>query len=985
VIPDRWHVVTDIFHAALARTPAERATFVAEACRGDASLWAEVEQLLVAHDNVGSFGDAPAFAMAAKQIAPGTSLGHYRVEALIGCGGMGEVYRATDVRLDRTVALKILPSHLRSSTELQSRFQREARAISQLTHPHICTLHDVGQENGVDFLVMELLEGDLLAARLARGPIPIDQSLRIGIEIAGALDHAHRHGIVHRDLKPGNVMLTKSGTKLLDFGLAKFRMPAQAAAASSVTLRDSNTREGTLLGTLPYMAPEQLEGKEADARSDIWALGCLLYELATGRPAFDVDSQAGLIAAILERQPPPLEEAQPLAPPLLDKIVRRCVAKNPDDRWQSAADVEHALEWCTAEHATDAAGSATKHSWSVWLVAATLVVTFAAALVALFVVRTEQTEADGQVVHAMLDVAPADEMYGGPARREISMTVGGSHTALSWTPDGRALVFAGVRNGVQQLSFRRLDDGRSQPIAGTEGAYMPVVSSDGQWIAFWSAGAIKKVPLMGGAATVLVSNAPLMPMGMSWNAAGLLYSGPDGRIWYVPPGGRSFPATTLQGNERVHALPSWLPDGKAFLYTARRRAGTWGNEHTVLQTLFTGERTVLLSDAVDTRYAAGALIFMRLGTLFAVRFNPSQRHLEKEPVAIIAGVSQALTGWNTRFSTGAGQFSVSPTGNLAYVEGAVVPPAESRVVSVNLDGRVTPSQISSAAYAGYLRLSPDGHQIVAMTTGLTAAPLVVLDRFRPALTPLAGSGDGLWPVWMPDSRRLMSLQVSDETRAIVMQPADGGAPPEQIADGTFDPSSVSTDGRQILGLKNKDIWVLERSGDKSELRPVLESPGVEERYPAFSPDGHWIAYGVLESDRSRLFVQPYPGPGARVQVSTDRGSNVAWHPDGRSLFFTRIVNFSAASAGTEPMREQMMVARVENGTPIGEPRVLFEFGQAESLAFSCIPLRCYDLAPGGEGFYVVRRPTLTPTAPAKQIRVVLNWMHEVRARLQAAR
>jgi predicted Ser/Thr protein kinase len=347
--PERWRQVTEVFHAARVRDASVRASYLEHACAGDGALRAEVDAMLAAHHDPGGFGDRPVSGPIddVRRLETGAMLGPYRIDRLIGAGGMGEVYKARDTRLDRTVAIKILPETLAADPQFRERFDREARAISQLTHPHICTLYDVGEQQGTAFLVMEYLEGETLADRLKKGALPLDEGLKVAIQIAGALSTAHRHGIVHRDLKPGNVMLTKAGAKLLDFGLAKLKPGAAPAAARSglPTADDPITAEGTILGTLHYMSPEQVEGKDTDARGDIFAFGAMVYEMATGTRAFEGKSQASVMAKILEHDPPPISTVQAMTPPALDRVVTRCLAKDPDDRWQTARDLEVELRW----------------------------------------------------------------------------------------------------------------------------------------------------------------------------------------------------------------------------------------------------------------------------------------------------------------------------------------------------------------------------------------------------------------------------------------------------------------------------------------------------------------------------------------------------------------------------------------------------------------------------------------------------------------
>ena len=854
VTPDRWREITDVFHGVLAREGAARETFLVEACKADASLRAEVEALVAAHDQAGSFGEAPVFEPALDQLAPGARLGAYRIEALIGAGGMGEVYRARDTRLDRTVALKILTPRLRAAPDLQARFEREARTISQLTHPHICTLHDIGREGNTDFLVLEHVDGETLAARLARGNVPLDQALRIGIEIASALEHAHRHGVVHRDLKPSNVMLTKTGVKLLDFGVAKLRAPLSADQAS-VRTAPPETVAGALIGTLPYMAPEQLEGHEADNRADLWALGCVLYELMAGRRAFDGASQATLIAAILDREPVPVSVIQPRASALLDHLIRRCLTKDREERWQSATDVKRELQWIAGrDDAVDPDGRSSRPRRSRWHGGALLAIGIAVGAGALWALRPV-SQAPAALVRALIDVRPAEELRGGG--HSIDMTAAGSeNTALCWIPDGRSVVFVGYREGVRQLYVRALTEDQAQPIAGTEGAMLPVVSPDGQWVAFWAQRAIKKIPIAGGTPSVIVPAIPT-PFGMSWGAGGeLLYSHHDGdarRIWLASPGSEPKPISTLQPGEFAHTLPAWLPGEAVFLYTVRKRLNSWGGDEAVAQTRATGARTPLLRDAVDARYASGHLVFLRLGTLFAVPVDPERLEVKSEPVALLANVSQALTGPTTQTITGAGQFSVAPNGALAYVHAPVLPYRQYGLATVDRGGSVTPLSVAANSYGPNLRVSPDGARLAIPVDSVTERALWIVDLARSVPTRLTLAGDVQWPLWMPDGKRVIFNWVADGRDALAWQPADGSAAPEHVAD-KFNPASAQPDGRGIVGEWGGNLWVFSLA-DRTR-RPIVQTPA-SEFSPALSPDGRWLAYVSNVSGRPEVYVPPY--------------------------------------------------------------------------------------------------------------------------------
>ncbi|MFO7695445.1 MAG: protein kinase, partial [Vicinamibacterales bacterium] len=526
-------------------------------------------------------------------LVAGTRLGPYEIQSAIGAGGMGEVYKARDTRLDRTVAIKILPGELSADPDRRNRFEREARAIAALNHPHICTLHDIGTHDGTTFLVMEHLPGQTLADRLLKGPVPLAQALDIAAQIADALDAAHKHGIIHRDLKPGNVMLTSSGAgrsgvttaKLLDFGLAKLaahgERPAIASQTHMPTKAAPATAQGTILGTLQYMAPEQLEGKEADARTDLWALGAIVYEMLTGRRAFEGESQVSLIGNIMNAEPPALATTQPLTPPALDRVVTKCLAKHPDGRWDTAHDVADELRWIGHVISTGTVPGARVPRalfLRLALVGAGALAVFSAGAGLMWLLRPPAPSAPP--VHVSLDVRPAEELNAGGETPAFVFTPAGSRTAFTWTPDGQALVFVGRRDGVQQLYLRRLDAAEARPLAGTEGAQVPAVSRDGQWVAFWAGGAIRKVPFGGGPVTDLAPGIAAPPQGLAWDASGQLWfshggDGGDRRIWRIPGDGKPTAVTTVGDAEVRHVLPAPLPGGTAVLFTVRKRQWSW--------------------------------------------------------------------------------------------------------------------------------------------------------------------------------------------------------------------------------------------------------------------------------------------------------------------------------------------------------------------------------------------------------------------------
>jgi Tol biopolymer transport system component len=916
-------------------------------------------------------------------LAPGVRLGPYEVLGLIGAGGMGEVYRARDTRLERTVALKILPPRLALDPALRARFQREARAISALEHPHICMLHDIGEQEGQAFLVMEHLSGETLAERLKKGPLALPQALEAGIQIADALAAAHKQGIVHRDLKPGNVMLTGTGVKLLDFGLASLRAQGEQRIVDNLTSTPTEsvplTGEGTILGTMPYMAPEQLEGRPVDARTDVWALGAILHEMVTGRRAFEGRSSASLVAAILEREPAPLSTEQPLAPPSLERIVKRCLAKSPDDRWDGAHDVADELRWI-AQGGLAPAGTATgagARRWRWGLVVGGLALVAGVVLGGLVGRRLLAPAPPWPVVvRSLLDVGPAEEVNAGGYIATWLRTPGGSRTALAWTTDGRSLVFVGRQGGVQRLYVRALDGEEARVLEGTEGAQVPAVSPDGQWVAFWANGAIRRVPLAGGPVAVVVEGVRGTPTGIACGEDGrLFYGGADGTIWSAQPEHAATALTKKLDTEVAHVLPHLLPGGRALLYTVRHRIRTWGDEEVVAHVLATGARKVLLRDAADARYvASGHLVFLRRGTLFGVGFDLPRLEIDGTPVATTNAVTQALTSGHSGDMTGAGQFSVASTGSLAYIRGAVIPHRDFELVTADRSGRVTPLGAPTRGYAPTAGLSPDGRYLAVPIESLTETGLWLYDRERGTLSKLTPGGEILSPRWTPDGQYVAFAWLNQGVHQLAWQRADGTAGPEVLARDPTYPSSWSPNGKLLaLARGEGDISVASLENGKAAVEPLARTPEIE-LWPEFSPDGRWLACGSNASGRNEVYVQPYPRPGPRQQVSLEGGESPAWSPTGRELFFLSLPD-------SEGMRQMMAVdVRPGRTLSLGKPQRLFAFSEPP-VRLRCEPSRCYAVAPDGQQFYTVRQAPTAPIPPVTHIQLVQNWTEELKARV----
>jgi eukaryotic-like serine/threonine-protein kinase len=912
-------------------------------------------------------------------LSVGARLGPYEITGAIGAGGMGEVYQARDTRLDRTVAIKVLLPEVSGDPQRRARFEREARALASLSHPHICPLFDVGEHEGSAFLVMEHLLGETLSERLARGPLPLPQALEMAVQLAEGLDAAHKRGIVHRDLKPGNIMLTKTGAKVLDFGLAKLRAGGELDRNASTDTAPI-TRVGAVMGTLQYMAPEQLENREVDARADLWALGAILYEMVSGARPFQGDSAASLTAAILERDPAPLSPALTNVPQSLDRLIRRCLAKRPDDRWESAHDLADELRWIAQDLARGEPQATPAPPRPLWRralpVSAVAVAGLFAGIAVMSILRPATQAERHRVVRSLLDVRPATGVNPG----EYTATPGGSSTALSWTPDGQVLVFVGYRKGDKsvQLFVRTLDSTDARPLAGTEGAQAPVVSADGKWVAFWADDAIKKVPLAVGPVTVLAEHVALFPERMDWGDSGLLvFRGAGDAIWRVRAGGKPEPATTLRTGELQHLSPHLLPGDKVVLFTVRRRSVTWGDEELVAQDLASGKRTVLVTNATDARYLPpGRLLFMRQGTLIGVPFDPVRLEMKGEQVALLDGVAQALTAGASECVTGAGQFAASSAGDLAYLASPVAPPAESRLVTVDRTGRVEPLPSPVRAYQLPVHISPDGRQLAVGITGMTQEGVWIYDLTRQTLTPLEPPGSEFgWPRWTPDGQRVAFDSLQSGIFTLAWQRADGSGPSELLAREGVVPSAWSPDGRELAVVKDDAIWVLDLKVDPPKLRPVVQSPeGVG--WPAFSPDGRWLLYASSPANLtgSQVYLQPYPGPGPRLQVSVEWGANPAWNPNGREIFFT-------AYGGTKGYRMMSVGVSLGSTATLGTPRQLFEYTPTIDLNMDCTPATCYSVASDGQRFFATQPATTARKPPVTHINLVLNWRAELEAKV----
>jgi serine/threonine-protein kinase len=900
-------------------------------------------------------------------LTAGARLGPYEIVDSLGAGGMGEVYKARDTRLERTVAIKVLLAHFAADHERRARFEAEARAISRLNHPHICMLHDIGHEGGIDFLVMEYLEGETLARRLERGPLPLDQFLRYGIEIADALARAHKQSIIHRDLKPGNVMLTKSGAKLLDFGLAKVHLAVVPASGLSQVTTDTRslTRAGTLLGTVQYMSPEQLEGDPTDERSDIWALGCVLYEMATGRRAFNGKSRASLIAAILGSEPPPVSSVQPLIPPAFDHLVRTCLAKDSDERWQSAQDLVNELRWFEEAGAQLTRPPALPARWKRrdQLLAALVGAVVTAMVAAPLVWTAARAKPPVPVMRFTVPLA---------ARPPLVQPV------LALSPDGTRLVFAGGSNGTEPLYIRAFDHMETVPIPGTERATGPFFSPDGKWIAFFADGNLRKVNLQGG--TPLTLCEATNPRGGAWGADDTIVFAPGSAsgLYRVPARGGNAVAVThvdRARQERSHRWPAFLPDGKAVLFTVEpptRPPGALLDASISVVVLATGERREVLRGGTFPYYVPGFLLFARRGTVVAAPFDLDGLKVRRSPAPVIENVV-------TYAGSRSAHYAVSATGTLAYLDGPPVDSGDSlSLVWVDRSGRIQPVGLPPRGYRSP-SLSSDGKSVALDITEADGRRDVwVGDLKEGTLRRLTFTGeDTETPAWTPDRTHIVFASGLDgPRRTILRRPADGSGADDTLLTGRhLHVNSISPDGRWLVysdfGPQDEDagdlgVLALGAKGGKAEPRPLVQGP-FGERAARFSPDGRWLAYTSNESGRDEVYVQAFPGPGGKWQVSTEGGAQPVWARSGRELFYRsgdKLLAVSTTLGATFSARalRVLFALPLDQGNPVrGDP--------------------AYDVSLDGQRFLMLKQAGPGLAGDGGQINVVVNWSTELARRI----
>ena len=911
-------------------------------------------------------------------LSPGSHLGAYEILALVGSGGMGEVYRARDTRLDRTVAIKILPPSIAADPHRRERFEREARTIAALSHPHICALYDIsdapnpdrsaGHAGTIRFLVLEYLEGRTLAKRLFEGAMPTADALRHAVAICGALDTAHRSGVVHRDLKPANVMLTSVGAKLLDFGLAKSAGPPAAPVTVSMPPNTPTnlTAEGTILGTIQYMAPEQIDGRAADARTDIFALGALLFEMLAGRAAFIGNTRGAIFSAILRDDPPPVSQLRPGVPSTLDRIVSTCLAKDPEDRYQSARDLQRELAWVAAgshDHRDATAPMpSVRSSRRAWIVAAVVTIALIAAAAIAF---RRSTGDSASTVPAQFTIAPPENTsFGGPA-------AGGTGYAaqIAISPDGRNIAFVAGTPAGYQIWLRPVASLSATPLAGTDGASFPFWSPDSRFIAFFAGGKLKKVAIAGGPPSVLC-DAPL-GRGGTWSRDDVIVASTSlasGLVRVPAAGGATTVVTTIDPatGETNHRWPHFLPDGRHFFYTASTGPCCPPSQPSLIRlaSLDSSEPVVtLLQTESSVAYASGHIVFARDQTLMAQRFDPEARQLKGDAFPVAEHVATEQSRYTSA--------SLSENGTLIYGQDSLQAPT--RLTWFDRAGHVLERLGDAASYVS-LSLSPDERRVaVAERTGATGnLDIWTIDAARGTRSRLTLDPDAdQSPIWSPDGARLVFQRGRLGTLSLHALSIDEATAHDVVLEsqssvGGLAPSSWSADGRFIAYTLTTafplraDVWILPLFGDRKPF-PLTQTTAFLETSATFSPDGRWIAYTTDEGGQPNISVQPFQRSGRKYPISIDGGSQPVWRADGKELFYLR-------ADGT------MMAVSTQTAGELtaGTPQALFPTG----LVLNGLPLfnrgHVYAATKDGQRFLVNAR--LPEAAP---LTVIVNWSASV--------
>jgi eukaryotic-like serine/threonine-protein kinase len=896
----------------------------------------------------------------------GETISHYRIVEKLGGGGMGVVYKAEDTRLGRFAALKFLPDDFARDRQALERFKREARAASALNHPNICTIYEVEEAaDGRPFLAMELLEGSTLKHRIGAKPFAVDTLLDIGIQIADALDAAHAKGIIHRDIKPANIFVTDRGhAKTLDFGLAKVvEHPHVAPAAASQLMTGGVTEEqltspGTAIGTVAYMSPEQALGhEELDGRTDLFSLGVVLYEMATGRLPFQGKTSAAIFNEILNKAPTAPVRLNPELPAELERIINKALEKDRKLRFQSAAELRADLARLKRDSESgravqaEAVGAQRRPRWQralIWSAAAVLVAAVVAA--AMWALR-RPAPASPQLVTRFTIPLQAGQQLVGPAG---VARIAGSGTSVAVSPDGRYIAYAAANGTSQQLYLRAIGETEARPLSGTDGADTAFFSPDGEWVGFVvDRNRVKKVPLTGGA-PLNVTVTTMGVIGTSWGTRGQIAIGGgfNGLLQVPDSAGTPQQLAGIDKGESFIAEPEWLPGEEALVFVA---GSSLSDARLSTYSVKTRERRALFPGTSPRYVQSGHLLYAQMGTLMAVPFDPQRGQTIGPPVPVVQGILQDALGM--------AHYSVSRTGTLVYLSGSASA-VQRQLVWVTRNGSEQPLAAPALAY-GYARIAPDGRRIAVELDN----QIWLYDDARDTLTRFTFEGTANQsPVWSPDGKRIAFRSNTGGPNNLYWQLADGSGGLERLTTKTVTQNltSWSADGQFMAyfevggaGTALRDIWIL-KPGDRS-VQPFLATQ-FNEGAASFSPDGRWLAYISNESGRPEVYVQPYPGPGGKWQISTGGGTEPLWNHNGRELFYRS--------------GRRMMLVQVTTGPAFtaSKPVVLFEKDYAAS-EFPATGI-AYDVSRDGQRFLMVKEPG--QGSPVAQINVVVNWFDELK-------
>jgi serine/threonine-protein kinase len=962
--PHRWRRIEEVYHAVVTRGPGEREAFLDGACAGDAALRREVEALLA----VSTEGrlETPALAVAAHMVSDhagsvltGRRIGPYQIHARIGAGGMGEVYRARDTKLGREVAIKVLPRSFAADSDRLARFEREARMLAALSHPHIATIYGTEELDGIQGLVLELVEGPTLAERIAQRPVPIKEALAVAQQIAEALEAAHAQGIIHRDLKPANIKFARGGdVKVLDFGLAKaFAGDKSNPDFSHLPTVTATELTGAIRGTPAYMSPEQARGQAVDKRTDIWAFGCVLYEMLTGQVPFPGNTISDTIAAILEREPEwsALPDSTSAS---IRRLLQRCLEKDPRRRLHDIADARLEFEDALAGRDIDASKVAPSWPFARGLVFATAIAGLALGVVGMWTISSRvapETAAPARV--ARFDISlPSDTVLSPTQNAQVAIS-----------PDGSRIVYAGVRAGQRQFYMRRVDELGARPIDGTEGGNFAFFAPDGQWLGFGHGGrrALLKLALSGGAP---VQVAPIdAAQGATWGPDGtIIYA--DINLWKVPASGGT-PTVLLRPDtdrgERSYRGPRFLPGGRAVLFTmSTLDVESYDDARIGVLNLETEEKKILIEGGMNPHYSpSGHIVYARNGSLLAAPFDLETLQVTGQPFLAADGVFMSN-------NTGFAEFDVGGDGTLVFAPGPVEG-GERTPVWVDRQGRSSPLPLPQRSYL-HPRLSPDERQLAIEIEGATH-DLFTYNFARGTLTKLTLDGVSHWPLWTPKGDHLTFRAWRGGGFTMWSMPADRSGEEERLTTigAMQSAASWAPDGKAMAFTQvnldtGPDVYVLPLSGDRTPV-PVAHSRFAEGS-PKFSPDGRWLAYSSTESGRPEVFVQPWPGPGPKIQVSTDGGTDPLWARQSGELFYRN--------------GDKMMVSSVSLGQKliVSKPQLLWEGHYSAGMSSSCgVPgptSANYDVTADGQGFLMIQDKD--QDAVARQLTVVLNWAEELR-------